>query len=139
MSKHQKPTDYDIHFKYLCHKCGQEHWLSLREAKTEDYKVVCFCDHVFSVRPITGIKIKYKEKNSTNDTTATGTTKTKQNDTPTIPLQLYNDAIGLLVGYGFTPTEAKDMIKNAYILNPVDDYKLLVKTILSSLEITHDS
>jgi DNA-directed RNA polymerase subunit RPC12/RpoP len=139
MKNNQKPIDRDVHFKYLCRKCGQEHWLSLKEASTEDYKIVCFCDHVFGVRPIADIRIKYKDRIVTQSQETPPTTKIAV--TPpsnnAIPIPFYNDAIGLLVGYGFTQAEAKDMVRSAYEKSPTDDYKILVKTILGSLEISY--
>lgn len=138
--KNQKPIDYDLHLKYLCSKCGQEHWLSLREASTPDYKVVCFCDHIFTVKTVEKIKIKYKVdkevgvtiKNSEIPVVSDTTKEVSQIISPS----LYHDAAKLLIGYGFTKAEANEMVVDAYNKKPCDDYKILVQTILSSLEVT---
>jgi hypothetical protein len=138
--KNQKPTEYDLHLKYLCNRCGQEHWLSLREASTKDYKVVCFCDNVFTVKAVEKIKIKYATEEPVIQTNVDHHTKTDVEqqiiNNPVLSPSLYNSATKLLITYGFTKAEANEMVTAAYAKNPVDDYKILVQTILNSLEVT---
>jgi hypothetical protein len=117
--KIQKPIEYDIHLKYRCKKCAQDHWLSLNEASTKNFKVVCCCGEVFGVRLVKGFKLKYEPQ----------TTKKIHK----IPVDLLDKSVKLLVGYGFTNTEATDLIQTSYMKNPNDDFASLVKQTLASM------
>ena len=46
--KSQKPTDYDISFKYICNDCGNEHGYFL-EVKTK-IQIVCDCSQIIEPR-----------------------------------------------------------------------------------------
>ena len=59
--KDLEPVDCDLSLIYRCPKCNIEHWLSLNEARTKNFKVVCDCDAIFRVKRVKGIKIKYIE------------------------------------------------------------------------------
>jgi len=117
--KIQKPIEYDIHLKYRCKKCAQDHWLSLNEASTKNFKVVCYCGKVFGVRLVKGFKLKYEPH--INKKIAK------------IPVDLLDKSVKLLVGYGFTNTEATDLIQTSYMKNPNDDFASLVKQTLASM------
>lgn len=58
--KTKKPIDLDVSLKYTC-DCGLSHWLFLREAQTENFKVVCECGEQFSPAIISKIDILYNE------------------------------------------------------------------------------
>jgi hypothetical protein len=70
MIKNQKPTNISYHLKYICpnRRCKNEHWLSSKEGKVKNFKIVCDCGKIFSPLPIKKIKIcyttikKHKEK-----------------------------------------------------------------------------
>lgn len=119
LSKNQKPIDTDIHLKYRCKKCTQDHWLSLKEASTKNFKVVCDCGKVFGVRLVTGFKLRYAQK-----------PVKKLNN---IPVDLLDRSVKLLVGYGFTIQEATESITKSYMENPNDDFASLVKQTLASM------
>lgn len=119
LSRTQKPIEYDIHLKYPCKQCGQSHWLSFNEASTKNFKIVCDCGLVFGVRRVIGFKLQYKQKEHKKSTT--------------IPVDLLEKAVKLLVGYGFTNTEAVDLITSSYLKNPNDDFASLVKQTLASI------
>lgn len=61
--KNQKPISLDVHLKYRCpnHNCGYEHWLSLLETQTQNFKIVCECGSVFKPKRINKIKVIYKD------------------------------------------------------------------------------
>jgi hypothetical protein len=119
LSKNQKPIEYDIHLKYRCKKCGQDHWLSFNEASTKNFKVVCDCGKVFGVKLVKQFKLKYEQQINKK------TTK--------VPVDLLDKAVKLLVGYGFTNSEAIELISNSYLQNPNDDFASLVKQTLASI------
>ena len=121
LSKNQKPIDTDIHLKYRCKKCGQDHWLSLKEASTKNFKIVCDCGKVFGVKLVTGFKLAYSQKPQS----------TKKSIK--IPVDLLDKSVKLLVGYGFTTQEATDSITQSYLENPNDDFASLVKQTLASM------
>lgn len=116
LSKSQKPTEYDIHLKYVCKKCGQSHWLSYREASTKNYKVVCDCEYVFGVKLVIGFDLKYKDSN---------TEKQKS-----IPQDVLEKGLEHLKTYGFNDIESKDILTKAFIDNPTNDLLGLIKQAL---------
>jgi hypothetical protein len=59
--KIQRPIDYDIHLKYRCKSCDQDHWLSYLEASTNNFKVVCDCGTVFKLKRVVGFTLKYQK------------------------------------------------------------------------------
>ena len=119
--KLQKPIDQDIHIKYRCPQCSQDHWLSYKEASTINFKIVCDCGEVFKVKRVVGFQLKFKS------------VKPKLVEIPKIPVELLEKSVTLLVSYGFTKTEASELINASYINNPVDDFGTLVKQTLESL------
>jgi hypothetical protein len=126
--KNQKPTDYDIHLQYRCPECCNIHWLSLLETSTKNFKVVCDCGCVFSVKRTTGFKLKYITK------------QIKPKETkppPSIPEDLLNRAIEALLPYGFTKNESKELLSKAYANQQTNDIGLLIKNTLEILRNEH--
>lgn len=119
LSKNQKPIDTDIHLKYRCKKCAQDHWLSIEEASTKNFKIVCYCGLVFGVRLVKDFRLKYEPLETKKSTK--------------IPVDLLEKSVKLLVGYGFTNSEAIELISNSYLQNPNDDFASLVKQTLASI------
>lgn len=128
--KRQKPIDADIHLKYLCDQCGQTHWLSFLEASTSGYKVVCDCGNIFKVKKVNGFKLKYSSKKLPQPEVAQPIATIQ---TQTISFDLLDSASKVLMNYGFTKTEASELISNYYSTNPVNDISVLVKETLKSL------
>jgi len=64
-AKIQKPTEYDISFKYICQDCGCSHWLFMREVKAKGFKIICDCSKVIRPRRILDIDIIYEQKEKT--------------------------------------------------------------------------
>lgn len=132
-----KPVECDVHLKYLCPTCGQAHWLSMREAKTKNYKVVCYCDSVFTVKRIKNFKLIYASQKSPKAEETKPTIHTTENTTAnkTIPIDnnMLHKARDILVGYGFKPSEAEDALLASYNNSPVHTYIDLVKQTLASM------
>jgi hypothetical protein len=115
-----------LHLKYRC-VCGQDHWLSYLEASTQNFKVVCNCGIVFKVKRINKFKVSYY-KNKKNHIS-----KNKKS-AQTIPQDLLNKCVKILVPYGFTITESSELLSEVYMKNPTDDCIVLVKNTLASLK-----
>lgn len=132
IQKNQKPIDYDISYKYICPniKCNASHWLFLREAQTKGFKVVCECGTIFEVKKISKVKTIFaKSKDQI----------TSDSKTTNIPLDIQTKCVKLLVGYGFSNSEAMSMTISAFENNPTDNVGVLIKYILQNLEIQNDS
>jgi hypothetical protein len=131
--KNQKPIDVDAHFKYRCPKtdCGFDHWLSLKESQTKGFKIVCDCGLVFRPKRIQKIEIVFSQPKPL--------AKVKQEEVATkekseMGLDLLADCAKVLIGYGFTDSEAKSLCKKAFEKNPVDNSGSLIRYILQNLE-----
>lgn len=103
--KKEKPIELDAHLKYRCPKadCGFFHWLSLGEAKTKNFKIVCDCGTIFSPKRIKKLKISFCES-------IVNKPKKIESIEQKINLDLVERCVSVLVGYGFTDTEAKDLL-----------------------------
>ena len=134
---HQKPIEHDIHLKYRCAKCGQDHWLSYLEASTKQFKIACHCGKVFVVKRLSGFKLKYFEKPPVIIPVVESAPPVVVDppviEKPKIPVDLLNKSVTLLIGYGFTQAEAKELLNSSYEQNPIDDYASLVKQTLKLL------
>jgi hypothetical protein len=128
-NKNQKPIDFDLHLKYRCHQCSQDHWLSYLEASTQNFKIVCGCGEVFKVKRIKSFKINYHSKKKTETTP-----QKEESSSHTIPSDILNKCVKILVTYGFTISEASELLYNTYSKNPVDDCGTLIKNTLASLK-----
>ena len=57
-----KPTRFDGHLVYTCQECGTEAYVSLPEALTEGFIVVCAeCNAVLKLRPIKELRVDFVE------------------------------------------------------------------------------
>lgn len=134
MQKNQKPIEADIHFKYRCpnKNCSVYHWLSLRECKTKNFRVVCECGSIFKPKQINTIKIVYKKvKSATKTTPPTETIENTQINS--IPIDTMEKCVKLLCSYGFTTEEANKMLLIAFQRNPTTEANILVKYVLQNL------
>ncbi len=128
--KSQKPIDIDLHLKYVCpeSKCNSQHWLSLKETQTKNFKVVCTCGRVFKPKQIQKVNIVYKKKH----TIVQEPLKTNEQN-QSIPKDLQSKCIKLLHTYGLTESEAIDLLDKAYAKNPTTEAGLLIKDIIQNL------
>lgn len=131
IKKNQKPIDIDAHFKYRCpdKKCGFDHWISLKESQTKNFKIVCDCGYVFKPKQIKILKVVYKSIKITHKAE-----ETKVVDKPKIPVDLLDSSVRLLIDYGFTKEESSLLIQEAYSKHQVTSGGLLVKYVLQNLE-----
>jgi hypothetical protein len=130
-NKNQKPIEIDAHFKYRCPKsnCGYDHWLSLKEAQTKNFKIVCDCGNIFKPKQIKKLKIVFY-----GTPIETKPEEAKVIQKPKIPVDFKDSCVRLLVGYGFTKEEASTLVEEAYSRNPVTSGSLLVKYVIQNLE-----
>jgi hypothetical protein len=135
-SINQKPTEYDIHLKYLCQQCGETHWLSFLEASTKNFKVVCSCGNTFKIKRVDGFKLKYtnRKKKSTVVQHTSDPILLDNTTEQEIPVDLLNSCVKILTGYGYEKEESIDLLSSAYRKNPVDSVSSLVKQTLASLK-----
>lgn len=134
--KKLKPIDTDVHFKYRCYECSLDYWISLKEAKTKGFKIVCDCGIVFAPKPIDDISIIYKQKivKQSNDQNCPKEPKQAQ----PIPVDILNQCSKILAGYGFTENESKEMLVKSYEESGIGDSSLLIKHCLKNLGDTID-
>jgi hypothetical protein len=161
-----KPIDHDVHLKYRCPECSVDRWLSLREAQTDGFIIVCECNNVFKVRIVDKIVVKHKDKKIKKVIEKESKpvvpeiivepvpieleeevieSKVEENiplveepevvEKPIIPDDMLQSSCDILVNYGFTVTEAKDLIRETYANNPVDSIGTIVTNCLKTLKI----
>lgn len=157
-----RPIDSDVHLKYRCTECSIEHWLSLRQAQTTGFIIVCECNNVFKVKPVDKIVVKYKDKKPKKIAQEPTSlvmpvpitiqleeevveTKIEEKipiieepqeiEKPIIPDNMLQGSCNVLVNYGFTVTEAKELIRKTYSDNPVDSIGAIITNCLKTLKI----
>lgn len=125
----QKPIDADVHLKYRCPQpsCGSDHWISLRESQTKNFKIVCYCGQVFKPKQVDKIKIKYV------DDVEVVKSSELENKKQEIPLDLQNDCVKLLVDYGFNKKESLDLVNRAWEKDDFSNVSSLIKYIFQNL------
>ena len=136
--KNQIPIDSDVHCKYRCPSsdCNIVHWLSLKETQTKNFKIVCECGTIFQPKRIKKIKICFLKRMKKQEEASINTVEEKEIDTKcNIDVEILNKASDILCVYGFTKTEAEDLIIKSYRDNCEKDITLLVKQTLKTLEI----
>jgi Holliday junction resolvasome RuvABC DNA-binding subunit len=133
-----KPIDMDLNLLYQCSdpNCNSKHWLHIREAKTKNFKIVCECGIIYIVKQIDRILVKYNKKKSSIDNAQSSQT---QQDAKKIELSvdILESCAKILIGYGFTKTEAISLITKTYAKHNTSDVSLLIKLSLSSLEMNN--
>lgn len=100
--KNQKPINIDAHFKYRCpdDNCGYDHWVSLNEAKTLKFKIVCDCGQIFSPKTIAKLKIVYR---------------TSKEHSQQIPIDTLEKCVKILTQYGFSNEESVKLINLGFV------------------------
>lgn len=138
---YQKPIELDLHLKYRCPDCGDDHWLSMLEAKTKGFKIVCSCGMIIHPKRLQKIQLSYISKKieqpvSTNQQSKTPITSSQvQENSCSIPADLLKKSSRLLMNYGFIDKEAEELIKTAYEKSKSTDTVELMKQALKLLEI----
>lgn len=137
-TKKQKPIEVDLHLRYRCPKvkCGYDHWISLRQARTKNFKIVCDCGNVFNPKQVIKIKVLYKNK--TKKKFCSDRVETKPVLDTIVSEETKNSCSKLLMTYGFTKEESFILIDKAHKQSKIDSPSLLVKFILQNLETLND-
>lgn len=120
--KNLKPVSTDIHLKYKCPQCGLEHWTSILESQTKEFIIVCACSTLLKPKIIAGINVVYADQPSARSSNQKSTLDDSQ-------IQV---ALKTLIGYGFTNSEANELIKNTMLSKKISDTSDLIKTCLSN-------
>lgn len=125
--KKEKPIEIDAHFKYRCPKldCGYFHWLSLNEAQTKNFKIVCDCGTIFSPKRVKKLKILFVESMPASNNKI-------EHIEQKIDIDLVEKCVSVLVGYGFTDIESKDLLMKSHKQNPNLGSADLIKFTLQS-------
>lgn len=133
--KNIKPIDLDVHLKYRCPKssCDSYHWLSLSEAKTKNFKVVCDCGHIFKPKPIERLRVIYKKSFKPIKHIC----EPKDIETKQPPDSVVDTCSKVLIGYGFSKNESIDIINDTYKKYPIDDSKILIKHIIENIGVSN--
>lgn len=125
--KTERPIEIDAHFKYKCpnDSCGYFHWLSLQEAQTKNFKIVCDCGNVFKPKRIKTLEIIFEQ---------TAIIKTEQIKPvqQKIDFDLIKICVNVLVGYGFTDTESEELLIKCHKQKPDLESADLIKFALQS-------
>jgi hypothetical protein len=134
--KNLKPVECIADLRYRCTNCGLDHWVSIKEAKTRDFIIVCDCDTLLKVKQIQTVNVVYVndatlQKRPVNTTQAPIIPTVKPTDAKVI-----SQACAVLSTYGFTKQEAMDMATKYTEKESFTDVKILVSKILSNLEKT---
>jgi hypothetical protein len=136
--KNLKPIDIDAHFKYVCPNvdCGNIHWLSLLEAKTNNFKIVCYCGTISKPRTIKNVNIEYAEVESAKIDIKDEVTN-KQEHRKVVRLELSLDllqkCVKTLVTYGFTEQESNTLIRYSFDQKPTQNVSDLIKLALQNI------
>lgn len=131
--KTQKPIEIDVHFKYRCTKCSVDHWISLNQAKTKNYKIVCDCGGVFKPKTIKKISILYKETKKEQ-----GKRPTESQNQSVLDSEVLNKCANVLVNYGFTQTESIELLQKSYHKYKTNNSADLIKLVLQSIGAKHE-
>lgn len=122
--KNLRPTELNIHCKYTCPICSIDHWLSLEETKTKGFVIVCDCNSLLRPKQIKSVDICYQAKSFTHH---------EEKVVEDSVLADLAQCVKILIGYGFKPSEAKSIVKEASIKNPEFDTASLIKNILATI------
>tara|TARA_R100000278_G_C5456834_1_gene159435 strand:- start:321 stop:764 length:444 start_codon:yes stop_codon:yes gene_type:complete len=130
VQKNDKPAEADIHLKYICHTCGAEHWISLKENQTPKYKIVCYsCDVIIMPRKVNKINFEFVKTND-GKKTKTKKTKTETQKVKETELDVVKRCAVTLVSYGFDEKESMALAQKAHLKYNTDDVSELVKKII---------
>jgi hypothetical protein len=137
--KNLKPISSDVHFKYRCPNsdCTIEHWLSIKETQTKDFKVVCDCDTIFQPKKISKIKILYSKPKTKKEIPVDTEIVNKKpeladREIVKIPIDLLDRSAKILSTYGFTDKEARELLVDAYDKIKTENIGNLVKYTLET-------
>lgn len=129
--KNLKSIECVADLRYRCSSCGVDHWVSIKEAKTPGFIIVCDCSSLLKVKVIKDIKIVYHEDaviQQNNSSLATVVVIEKTDE------KIIKQACSALNTYGFTAQESMTMALKHTEKEVFKDVKSLIEKILSNLE-----
>lgn len=126
-----KPVECDAHLKYICPECNNEHWISLLEASTKNFKIVCDCGTIFRVKRVLDLKLRYQK--------AKPAPTTKKTNIDIKTNSIAKQAVTIIQNYGFTKDEAEDLIVKCYDPNKNYSVSDLVKEALKTMRVNNES
>jgi len=133
--KIQKPIDLDCHFKYRCHNknCINTFWLSLAEAQTKNFKIVCdCCGVIFYPKRIKKIKIIYPDQQD-NNSKPTQKQEIVKDEQVSATESLYSKCIDMMIQYGFSYDESVCLVTKGFDKTKETEPRKLIKYILQNL------
>jgi hypothetical protein len=105
-----KPIDHNIDLIYEC-ECGRHRWLTLKEAQTTGFKIVCVCGVVSTVDPVVDIKLQIVYRSSEHTIEENQSSQAKiQSKSANINLELLQQTQSCLKNLGYKNIEIKGMI-----------------------------
>lgn len=131
-----KPIEIDANLKYRCPKCGLDHWIFLREAKTKNFKIVCDCNYIIRPKQVLKIKLLHGTK-PLKKNTKTIPTQEQPNTDKDIPQNILDQTVKNLIGFGFVEHEAVQIVRDYYKSNPTNSVANLVKGCLSNIGVNN--
>lgn len=136
-AKNQKPVGLDIHLKYRCpnHDCGYIHWISLLEAQTQNFKIVCDCGIVFKPKKINKVQILYAKKNPVKSKIPVHRDENQTTNIVNSPSEtILKKAVSYLTSLGFTEPEAINALNKTYSKQPTNNISTWIKNTLLEIK-----
>jgi len=121
--KNQKPIELDVHLKYRCPECSRDHWLALRESQTKGFIIVCECQTIIKPKLVQNIKVEYVKKVKPKPVTPVAESviiNVPVEESETVPQvlippeNLVENCTSVLKPYGFTDSEAEELVHKTY-------------------------
>ena len=149
--KNLKPIEIEAHLKYRCPNCEILHWISLKEASTKGFIIVCECNSILRPKLVTDLRIKYQCKKTVAQPVIQEPTVEEIVEPqvieeipveippkPVPPKELFDSCVPVLQNYGFTPSEARDLINNTYVDHSVCSLPDFIKYCLKNIPLENN-
>jgi Holliday junction resolvasome RuvABC DNA-binding subunit len=138
--KNIEPIEKDCSLKYLCPDCSNVHWISLREARTKNFKIVCECNTIIIPKRIKKLKTVFCQKKIKQEVSLN---KPKQVVIPPVPkntiqIDIQNKCIEALRGFGYCDDEIKKILPEALEASRTNHIKLVIDYLLKNLGEKHE-
>lgn len=150
--KNLKPIEIEAHLKYRCPNCEILHWISLKEASTKGFIIVCECNCILKPRLVIDLHIKYQSKNIKSKSViqepiveeiiepqVIEKITVEIPSKPVPPKELFDSCIPVLQNYGFTSSEARELISDTYVDHPVCSLPNFIKYCLKNIPLENNN
>lgn len=131
LSKNILPVGADVYLKYMCPNtdCGDIHWITLKESKTKNYRIVCdVCGKVYRPKRVESFNLAYKEEKQQEQ---------KQENKPE-EAEFIKDAVDTLIKFGFSKYESEEMINQQWEKSKSTNPATLVKMALNFFGVSNE-